>query len=180
MQKSRKPDGLIIIPKRKATAATRAVAKITVSCCCERSRVSYIQWQPATHRRARYTPGMRHVKRQVSPKHYRGPQRRPDLGPSTAIVNCKVTPEEREALKRYAEQCNLTVSEYLRKVAIESIPAPVSQAAADRAAIAVQSSVNLADQEKDGARVSRSSKSRESPRCWHGWFAHQCPTCNNI
>jgi len=37
-------------------------------------------------------------------------------------INIRVTPEEKKKISRYAKKCRLTVSEYIRKVAVKDEP----------------------------------------------------------
>jgi hypothetical protein len=101
-------------------------------------------------------------------------------GKQTVLANFRLHKDEYQALKRQAEQCRLSFSEFLRRIALAAIPRPI-----DRQLLSDLTPSSEKKKEEDaglesGARVNRRANGKQPARCWHGWPAHQCVTCNNI
>ena len=101
-------------------------------------------------------------------------------GKQTVLANFRLHKDEYQALKRQAEQCRLSFSEFLRRKALAAIPRPIDRQLLSDLTPNNEKKGNEAAAVEEGAPVNRKAIGKETARCWHGWPAHQCVTCNNI
>ena len=63
-------------------------------------------------------------------------------------INIRVTPEEKKKIARYAKRCRLTLSEYIRKVAVRDEPKVMIPKDIENSIVRIQSVIADMDEER--------------------------------
>jgi hypothetical protein len=106
--------------------------------------------------------------------------RDPSKGKQTVLANFRLHKDEYQALKRQAEQCRISFSELLRRIALAAIPKPIDPQLLALLTPNEKEKKESVEGLESGAPVHRKAISKGMARCWHGLPLHQCFTCNNI
>ena len=106
--------------------------------------------------------------------------RDPSKGKQTVLANFRLHKDEYQALKRQAEQCRISLSEFFRRIALATIPRPIDPQLLALLSPNEKEKKGSVEGLESGAPVNRRTIGKQAARCWHGLPLHQCFTCNNI
>jgi hypothetical protein len=101
-------------------------------------------------------------------------------GKQTVLANFRLHKDEYNALKKQAEQCRLSFSEMLRRIALAAIPRPIDPQLLALLSPNEKEKKESAEGLESGASANWNDIGKQPARCWHGIPLHQCFTCNNI
>jgi hypothetical protein len=101
-------------------------------------------------------------------------------GRQTVLANFRLHKDEYQALKRQAEQCRISFSELLRRIALAAIPKPIDPELLALLTPNEKEKKESVEGLESVAPPNRRANGKATARCWHGLPLHQCYTCNNI